>query len=326
MKPLSNSKKEKIRTPFSTKEVLIFLFFVCISLVLWILTALSHTHESEIQFKIKYSSIPLQYSLIDSLPTNVTATVKDVGFHLLFRKMSKKDSLPFDITNRFISNKKHFTLHEKDIRNIVSEKLNSTATIVQILPREIQVNYSEQTHKTLPVKLTGSITLAQQHTFSGSIRLQPSQVQVYGPAAVLDTMAFIYTKQLNLSNLSDTTYTKTSLFLHNNITPSTTMVKVTIPVEQFTEKIVSVPIMGINFPKGLQLRTFPAMVSVSFFVGLSHFEEVNEDDLTVYLDYDQMLKSNNGKEKVTVRTTDSLISNIKATPAVVEYIFEKSGK
>jgi hypothetical protein len=90
----------------------------------------------------------------------------------------------------------------------------------------------------------------------------------------------------------------------------------------FTEKKMQLPVTVINCPENKIIRTFPAFVNVSFNVGMSHFNSVKQDDLMVLLDYNEIAKNNNLKQRLRIENNTSFISNLKAVPQEVEYIIE----
>lgn len=317
------SKYKKIRTSLP-KDVLIFFVFFIISTFLWFLYTLSKPQEDDLTFAIRYKNIPPNYVLTQTLPKTLHLRVKDIGFNLLLNDYyhSTKE-VDIDMKNRFNSDEKPFYLTYKDLRKGILSQISQTATIINFAPRYILVTYDKLSQKVLPVKFVGNINLYQQYTLSGEIQIKPKQVKVYGAKSVLDTMKAVYIKPVELMDLNATKQLRVDIDLKNNIITVPRQVDVLIPVELFTEKTIAVPVDEQNFPKNIQLRTFPATVNVTFLVGLSHFQEVNADNIQVYLEYNTIVKNKKGKQKVSVQPLVPYISNIRVSPDAVEYIMEE---
>ncbi len=313
----------KIRTPFS-KDVLIFLVFVVMAAFLYFLQSLSKSYEAEIELFVRYVDIPKDYAFTKPLPTTITVRMKDTGFSLLKSKIKKSDdSITISLKNRLQKTKNTFIITNKELKDSIVGCYDPYAVIISFTPQTIEGRYEKLASKKIPVRLNKRLTFAQQYTLKSNIVIQPSVIEVFGAKSVLDSISAIYTEPVILQNLSETQTVKAKLQLIKNVSSAFNEVKVTVPVEQFTEKTINIPVIGKDFPQQIRLRTFPASVDVSFFVGLSHFNDVKEKDITVFLDYNDLLNNNgNGSDVVKVSTSDSLISNIRLIPDVVEYIFE----
>jgi YbbR domain-containing protein len=104
---------------------------------------------------------------------------------------------------------------------------------------------------------------------------------------------------------------------------ATEQIKVNLFVEHFTEKHIQLPITSINCPPNFSIRTFPAFVNVSYFVGLSKFRNTNQNDIQVYLDYNDLQKSNDTKLKLKIKNNTSYLTNIRVYPEEAEFLLEK---
>jgi hypothetical protein len=322
MKPIK-MQRIKIRTPFS-KDVLIFFAFVIVAAFLFFLQSLSKSYEMDLELYVAYTDIPKNYAFSKPLPTTITVRIKDTGFNLLKSKIKDSDdTISIRLNNKLQKTKNTLVITNKELKESIINCYDPDAVIISFTPQTIEAKYERLTSKKLPVLLNKKLSFAQQYTLKNNISIEPSEVEIFGAKSILDTIKAIYTEPIVLQNLSETQTVNAKLHLAQNITSSFNEVKVIVPVEQFTEKTMSIPVIGKNFPKEIQLRTFPASVTVSFFVGLSHFNTITANDISVYLDYNDLLKNKGkGSDVVKVSVTDSLISNIRLSPDVVEYIFE----
>lgn len=318
-------KRNKVRTPM-VREVLTFLVFILMAAIFWFVYELSKPREVEMQFQVKCTNLPAGYILSDSVSKSITVKVKDIGLYLVYYKMTHlDDSLVVDLSNNYPADL-HFEIARKELKRMLSDKLPASFTIKNIYPRRIHIKLGHLSKRTLPVVIAGKIRFSQQYTCGGDIKINPSEVQVYGPKAILDTMKAVYTEPLNIKNISSKTETTVVLAHKNSIQITPTKVDITIPVELFTEKKMVIPVEGLHMPSNIELRTFPATVSVTFFVGLSMFHKVSANDIHAYVDYNSLINNKQGKQKIDILCNHNYISNIRISNRIVEYILEEKGK
>ncbi|MDR1679035.1 MAG: hypothetical protein LBR81_04585 [Prevotellaceae bacterium] len=283
--------------------------------------------ELEVSLPLQYEQIPAGIVLSEPLPQHINFKVRDVGINLLiYCFSSRNDTLHIRWNNRFANTKKEglFNIEYKELEHSILENLqSSTVLLVEFKPHNINVRFDKLSDKMLPVQFAGTIKLSQQYVLSDKITLKPSQVKVYGSKMQLDTMKFLRTESLKINELSKTSKLKVKLDYPENIKVVPNEVELNIPVELFTEKTISVPVKGINIPSNMQLRTFPAHVDVSFFVGLSRFDSVNVNDFSLYLDYHNLVIDKTGRQKPQISASLPYISNLRLQPAEVEYILEE---
>jgi len=55
---------------------------------------------------------------------------------------------------------------------------------------------------------------------------------------------------------------------------------------------------------------------------MSHFNSLNENDLSVNVDYNDIIKSPKSKQKLNIVNNTTYISNVRVEPQEVEYIIE----
>jgi len=158
---------------------------------------------------------------------------------------------------------------------------------------------------------------------SNDIQLDPKMITVFGPKRILDTMRFVRTENLELKNLNDTTYYRSKLKPVKLVRFSVKHTKVTIFVEPFTERKVQIPVIAVNCPKKVTIRTFPAFVNATYTVGLSQFYTLAPTDIQVYLDYNDLVAAKQGKQFLKIKNNTSHISNIRISPTQVEFILEE---
>jgi YbbR domain-containing protein len=95
-----------------------------------------------------------------------------------------------------------------------------------------------------------------------------------------------------------------------------------IPVEEYTEKQVTVPVTVRNLPPGTQVNLFPDKVNVSFMIALSRFKEVKAADFKITVEF-QDIKSKKEMLDLKVDAQPAYIQSVSVSPEQIEYLIEK---
>jgi hypothetical protein len=314
--------KKKIKAFFTSKDALIFLFFLLLSFCFWYLNSLRKNYEITIPVNVEYADIPTEKVNIDALPKTIQVTLKGHGSYLLPYKIKKTEPIFLNLKEVGVSSNKNLYISGDVLQYHIKSQLHNTTTIVKTNPPEILIPFVQKSEKRLKVIYAGNITFAQQYSFSDSINITPSHVIVYGDKNIIDTMQYLHTEKIDFKNLKDSIKKIVPLQKVPDVQYEIEHVNIHIPVEKYTEKTIEIPIIGINFPQEMELRTFPAMLKVSFFITFSKFNTVNNNDITATINYNDIINNKTGKQKPIIKTTNPFISNIRSNPDEIEYIME----
>ena len=145
----------------------------------------------------------------------------------------------------------------------------------------------------------------------------------YAPQEILDTLKVAYTEKLYWENISDTVKKRVSMCKMKWVKFIPSYNDLSIYVDMYSEKTVEVPVMGINFPAGKVLRTFPSKVQVTFQVGLRHFKDVSSDDFFIGVTYEDVLKAKEDKLPLVVKGAPDFVSHVRVNPSSVDYLIEQ---
>ncbi len=309
------------------REYLIFLGFLALSSLFWLLKTLEKTYETEYGFNIDFYD-KKGYVFDEGLPKEVTLTVEETGFDLLRYKLNPNFQTVSLSLEELIQRRErrrstgNFFLLSSDIKGPIARYLPSTTTIKNIQPDTLYIRFGRQVQKKIPVSFNGKVIPARQRMISGNIRLTPDSVTIFGSARILDTLLSVRTEFETFDNVKDTLSQTIRLQKIPGIEFAQNRFNIMIPVETFTEKTVNVPVIGIGFPNNMQVRTFPGLVQVSFFVGVSRFSTVDERNFKAWVDYNDIKNGGENQLKVTVETDQKWIENMKVSPEMIDFLLE----
>ena len=158
---------------------------------------------------------------------------------------------------------------------------------------------------------------------SDTISIEPPEVRLYSSSKVLDTLKQVKTKPVNLEGVTNTRELTVRLDLPAGVKADIETVKLTIPVEEFTEKKITLPVKCHDIPEKYILRIFPSSVVIACNLSLSQFRELTEEMLEILIPFAEF-EENQATGKIPVRLTrsPSWVTNPVIVPGEVEFIIE----
>ena len=322
LKILAYFKFEKIK---NDKRIVVFIVCLLIATTLWFLNALSKEYSTTITYPVKYINPPSNQFLSNQPPAKLDFKVNAHGFTLLRNKLNFSFSPIIlnlaNITKDIEPSSNGFRINTNTIVRQISNQVSSEITINNIQPEIFYVRLDSLKTKLVPLKTDIKLSFKPQFNLKDSVALNPEQVEITGPAAILDTIYFLHTENKTFNKL-DAEVSITLNIIHpdkTTINPATTILK--IPVEKFTEKEILIPIQINNNPDSTNIKLFPSEIKLTILVGLSEFEKIDASKFEVFVDYKNINTENKNLE-VTVKSTLLNIEILRVTPASVEYLIE----
>lgn len=312
----------KLKMFFYSKDVLSFSLFFMLSAGFWFVNVLDKVRETTIEIPVSYVSVPQNIEFVNAVAVSVKVNIRDNGKELL--SYSKRNNKPIAINfDRQFYQNGTIVVSPDEIRQVLSRYLSPTTTILQIQPDSLIIDYRRLETRSVPVKLDARISLAHQFVMNPNVEIKPSHISVIGSGNTFDSLKIIDTKLLELHNLKDTAVQIVKLKPIAGLRFVPDEVQVTVLVERFTEKKVSVPITVINCPEHLVVRIFPSQVFVSVNVPMSSFANVTASDFKVYFDFDDISGNSKSKYKLKIDYKKKYIKNLRIVPSEVEYLIEE---
>lgn len=299
-------------------------FFTCLGLavVAWIFTTLSNTYNYPVQEVLTYKNAPQKRAFHSLQPDTVKATVQGTGWQMLFSSMNK-ESKPITIDLRTLENR-NFVILSTQLKQININK-EITQQIISIDPDTLYFDFSNRLVKKVPVQLMPGIKYRKQFAVSGNMIIKPAYVTVSGPTERLKEISFWKTDSLLLNDVGENINTRINLQSvkegNLNVYPKT--VQVIIPVDEFTEKTLDLPVKLINNRNYDNIKVFPQRVKVTFTTALSRYPDMTEDLFEATADLD--LWRDHGYSSLPVKLTrfPPFCKIVKISPANIDFIIKK---
>ncbi|WP_442794626.1 CdaR family protein [Pelobium manganitolerans] len=302
----------------------ISIFFTCLILavITWLFFSLSGKYEYEVKTVVNFKNLPVNKAFNPLQSDTVTLTVQGTGWQLLFTRLRLYPrDVKVDLTGLSKRNYVTFT----DQMRAINEAYSSEQKIVSVNPDTLYFDFSTRKVKKVPVRLVSKLSFVKQYGQSGKIELKPDSVTVTGPAEALHNISYWETDSFVRENISNTVTDKIALHKASapNITIFPPLTEVKIPVEQFTEKQLYLPIRVVNNTQYYNVKLIPERVKVTFMVSLSDFENAVEDDFEAVVDLS--IWKNYGANMLPIKIVKrKSFARIRAVePSQVRFIIKK---
>lgn len=305
-----------------SREFFVFLCFFFIAAGFWLLQTLNNDYETEFSIPVRLRNVPENVVITSDPVSEVRVRVRDKGTVLL-NYMLGKNFYPVILDFKNYTNMgNHVQVQTSQVQKWITGQLNASTALLSMKPDTLEYYYSTGVSKMIPVKLCGNVSAGEQYYLPDTL-FKPDSVRVYAPSDALDTMKVAYTLPLNLDNITDTLEREVTLSAPKGAKYIPASVKLTLPVDMYTEKTVEVPLRGVNFPADKVLRAFPSKIKISFQVGMGRFRQITADDFHLVVSYEELVRLGSEKYTVKLRTLPEGVSHVRFNPEQVDFLIEQ---
>lgn len=321
-KEIQKKIREFSQTP-KWKDFLTFFVFVVLAFIFWIIQYFQQRFEVEVSVPISYTEVPADIVLSDSIPEKISLKIQDKGTTLLSYYTTKKPQ-PIEISLKDISpQKRTYIVNQITINHLLQERLNSSSEIKSVSLDKIEVGYSPLQQKEVPVKLNGMLLPASGYVISDSITIDPRTVIAYGDSNRIDTLTYILTTPIENREINRNLDLSLDLQVPPNIRLSKNKAHLTLQVEEYTEKMIEVPVICSHLPSDRIIRFFPSTVEVYVQIGLSHYAEMDSSKVKIDLDYRKLLEGSSTSYYLELTEFPPEVLNYRIVPEIVEFLVEQ---
>jgi len=234
----------------------------------------------------------------------------------------KKKPLVIDLQNVQIYNIGSgfgYYILSSSLLNQIRNQNEMPNSISKISPDTLFLNLEKTISKEVDVLLNMDIIPKQQHYVYGKITQSMQKITISGPPSLIDSLNSISTEYIKLINIQSDQLFGLKLinpYRESQVHLSADSVQVQIPIEQFTESSLIIPIQ-IFEKNDLRIKLFPETVTVRFLVALKDFERITPDLFSAVIHYDEQSLNS---QKIELERYPTFIKIIDFQPKSVEYL------
>lgn len=307
----------------ANREFLTFFFFLVLSTIFWLMTALNETYEREIGVPAYLVNIPKNVVVTSDMEDTVRVTVRDKGFALLAYTYGEGiRPINVNFQSAITRQSGYGVVSSQELMKMINQRFSGSSKIVQVKPDRLDFHYNYGLSRQVSVKMSGHVVPGKSF-YLARTRFWPEKVTVYGSKQALDSLRFVKTVPINITNFNDTVLRTVALETIKGVKIVPNTVRIGLYPDILTEENIEVPIMAINMPEGKVLRTFPQRVTVNFIVGASMFRSISPEQFAVVVDYNEIIDHPSDKCSIHLRETPQGVRNARLKMTQVDYLIEE---
>jgi hypothetical protein len=301
-----------------------FALGVCLvfSSILWLLNDLNRPQTVVVHVPVKFTGLPYDMVTTNSLPQTMEATVEATGFDLLWRRYTNEKKIvdiPLRLEKGGVDSGKTYLFNINYYMQDITEALGTHLKIRRIFPDTFSIRFEKKFVKKVPVKLASNLQFEKEFNISGKISVEPDSVLISGTRENISKVDSVLTQTLELTAVNKSYAGKIQLESLNGITYNVSYAQVNFPVEQYTEKIMELPITPTQVPANYELNTIPDIAKVKLLVPLSVFNRISPQQFTLAAQFPETLQSNTRKIVLKMERMPAFIKLMSIQPISVEY-------
>lgn len=307
----------------ANREFLTFFFFLVLSTIFWLMTALNETYEREIGVPAYLVNIPKNVVVTSDMEDTVRVTVRDKGFALLAYTYGEGiRPINVNFQSAITRQSGYGVVSSQELMKMINQRFSGSSKIVQVKPDLLDFHYNYGLSRQVSVKMSGHVVPGKSF-YLARTRFWPEKVTVYGSKQALDSLRFVKTVPINITNFNDTVLRTVALETIKGVKIVPNTVRIGLYPDILTEENIEVPITAINMPEGKVLRTFPQRVTVNFIVGASMFRSISPEQFAVVVDYNEIIDHPSDKCSIHLRETPQGVRNARLKMTHVDYLIEE---
>lgn len=298
--------------------------FACLLLAIaaWLFMALNNKYEYTAKTVLIYKNFPQKRAFHPSQSDTVDLKVEGTGWQLLFARLRVNPQSISVSLNQL--NRRDYVVLSDQLYGI-NKQLESSQKIISVKPDTLYFDFTKRSTKKVNIRLVQKIDFVKQYGISNDIKLTPQEVTVTGPIEELQKIESWNTDTLKLVKIQNNATVRVALqhsTLKNvNIFPA--IVEVKLPVDEFTEKTIEVPLKITNNWNYNSIKLYPKKVKVTFLVALSNYEQVDENFITATVDADEWQKLNHHQFSVKISQFPNYCKLVRIVPSKIDFVVEK---
>lgn len=317
MLPLT-MRKLKIKNS-TLREILTFVCFFIFAGVMWYGYSMGTVRSMIVPVEVSYQGLSPAIQCEETLPNTIQVEVRDAG-HRLKIYVDNPLHITLDITTQVQKEQGEIHISSDVLRSHVANLLQGTTKLQVIQPEQIDGHYYKQHKKDVSIRINGTFSAANQYQIENNAILLRPMVTIYGKCNTLNDITEIATQSFAFTDIRDTMVFDIPLQVPATIQVSDSLAHIQVVGEQFTEKVMTIPVEIRNVPEGDTVRLFPSEVSVILRIGISHFAQLNEHQVKAICYYPT---HNVNRLPIHVYCSNQHVTYTRTNPSNVEYIIEK---
>ncbi|MDC1222085.1 CdaR family protein [Salibacteraceae bacterium] len=314
------------------KKLTVFLACVAVSILSWLMISLSQDYNTTALVPVNFINFPENKVLLNNVPDQMAVNISGSGFDLMkYDDHLIEDTLTINLDDLKMSVSGDYERGYLDpaiLSRSLQKRINGEIGINRVLSDSIEFLFDLKVSRTVKVKPMVQYTLEKGYVMVDSVIAEPSEVEVFGPLSILDTLQFLKTMTINVGEVNSIKVYRVPIVIDrygNDARVEPDSVKIRMKVDRLTEKQFMISPQQLNVPDSLQMLCFPNSIEVTAQLPLSSFDDITKSQFHVTIDYNQLQEGFMGLP-VNLERWPSDAAKVSVNPKQVEIVFSKLEK
>lgn len=309
--------------PEKTSNLKVVVLCVFTASTFWLLNALNKdNYTTTVNQPVIIDYDREEYMAVADVPREIRISINGNGWDLLKRHF-KIGVTDFEIQLEEPSQQPY--LLTSNIENQLSEHIAST-NLVDIVQDTLFYQIDKIVSKRIQLAAdTSSNTLAENHAYASTIRIEPETVMVRGPISIIEQLEGKLKVPLGDQNIEDDFSRLLPLELGRDLSRFLSLdeesAQVSFEVEEFLENTLQLEINKLYFPNNVGIDSEVTEVRVNLFVGESGMEDFQNLDLRAILNYNNRNREDS-TISVSLNTLPDYIRDVSFEPESFKLTYE----
>lgn len=312
------------------KKLTVFLACVAVSILSWLMISLGQDYNSTVFVPVSYINFPENKVLLNNIPDQMAVNVSGSGFDLIqYDESLIEDTLVINLDELKLSvfgDYERGYLDPAILSRSLQKRISGDIGINRVLSDSIEFLFDLKVSRIIKVKPMVNYSIEKGYILLDSVVSVPSEVEVFGPLSVLDTLQYIRTKPFEAGELNAKVGYRVPVVIKkfgNDAIVEPDSVSVRINVDRLTEKRFMINPEILNVPDSLKVLCFPNATEVVAQVPLSKFDEITKSQFRLEVDFAQMQEGYMGLP-VNLEQWPVLAERVVLKPKQVEIVISKN--
>ena len=293
---------------FNGRNTLVFLFFLFVSVCLWLLQALNEQYETVITVDVTVTGVPQGVVVEPSDDIEIGVVVRDWGTELAKYNFGGNAGVNVDFSE-FVNNKGRLSLPLASLENRVAGLLPSSMTLLRFDGDSLLLSVKKG-KVVRPLKLNYRISTAK-HVELLDVEVEPQTVSVVALTSQIEQIEEVELPFFELNNVKSDTVVPMLLKGVEYVEYDPAVVEVKVSVADYVKNVARVPVTLKN-SNGLLREDIPydipEFVTVAFYAPQSARGSYSDSMFTVTFDCNETLKEKK----------DSICLHLASKPSFVD--------
>ncbi|WP_158826457.1 YbbR-like domain-containing protein [Mucilaginibacter lacusdianchii] len=266
------------------RRLSVFITCLLLAFISWVFITLSGKYIYSTKQAIVFKNAPQKRAFRALQPDTVEISLQGTGWQMLFSKMNNS-TRPVSVDLHTLEHNDYIALNTQLER--INRMKDMNHKIIAFNPDTLYFDFTNRMIKKIPVEPLLDIKYKSQYIATGKITVTPAYITLNGPANIIRNVNIWKTDSLSLTDVHNTIDRQLKLqpVKEGNLSVYPKTVQLHIPVEEYTEKTLSVPVKLVNNPHYDAIKIFPQRIQVTFTVPLSRYAEIDEDFFEATADF-----------------------------------------